>query len=369
MGHNATEDTDHPVHAARDPSDTAAGPSLALVDDPLFDEHWSARAQGHPERPERLAASRAGLAALQLEAPELRVHRLAPRDAAPDELLLVHEPRYVETLAAAHGQDGHFDADTYFGERSAAAALRAAGGALALVERLMRREEKAGVALLRPPGHHARPSGAMGFCLLNNVALAAARALTLGARRVAIVDWDVHHGNGTEEVFYDDPRVLYVSLHQSPLYPGTGAAADVGQGIGRGFNVNVPLSAGATSDVYREAFAALVSPILAAYAPDVLLVSAGYDAHARDPLGGMRLDDASYGDLMRSLLEATDGAPVGVFLEGGYDLAALQGAVAETCRALAGRPSRAPHEGTPGDTRFAEELARARRAQGPYWRL
>jgi acetoin utilization deacetylase AcuC-like enzyme len=344
-----------------------------LVDDPLFDEHWSARAHGHPERPERLTATRAGLSSLVHGDLNSRVQRLPTRDATPDELSLVHEAEYVEALDTVRGQDGYFDADTYYGAHSVPAALRAAGGALELADTLVRGECRQGLALLRPPGHHARPSGAMGFCLVNNAALAAARALSLGLRRVAIVDFDVHHGNGTEEIFYADPRVLYVSLHQYPFYPGTGAAGDAGEGEGRGYNVNVPLSAGATPDVYREAFDAVVTPVVSEYAPELLLVSAGYDAHQRDPLGGMLLDDASYFEMTRALARAAGGAPVGVLLEGGYDLQALQGAVAATGAALleAAPPAPSIPPGPPRslDPRHVEDIARARRAQLLYRRL
>jgi acetoin utilization deacetylase AcuC-like enzyme len=347
--------------------------SFALVDDPLFDEHWSTGAYGHPERPERLVASRQGLSKLELEQPPSRVQRLPPRDATLDELELVHEAEYVQEFQTVAGREGYFDSDTYYGARSVAAALRAAGGALELVDTLVRGDVSRGLALLRPPGHHARPSGAMGFCLVNNAALAAARALSLGVRRVAIVDWDVHHGNGTEEIFYADPRVLYVSLHQYPFYPGTGAASDAGQGEGRGYNVNVPLSAGATPEVYREAFDAVVAPIVSEYAPEVLLVSAGYDAHQRDPLGGMRLDDASYADMTRTLLRAAGNASVGVLLEGGYDLQALRGAVAATGAALLEPAARVQSPSLPPPAPISPshraEVERARRAQLPHWRI
>ncbi len=349
------------------------GHRVALVDDPLFDEHWAPEYRGHPERPERLQATRAGLSDLGSERAPL-LAQLRGRDASLDELVLVHEPRYVEALDAAAGLSGHFDEDTYYAPRSVAAARRAAGGAMELVDTLMRGEVRRGLALLRPPGHHARPSGAMGFCLINNAALAAAAALARGARRVVVVDWDVHHGNGTEEAFYSDPRVLYLSLHQSPLYPGTGAVGDVGAGEGRGFNVNLPLSPGATPDVYRAAFDSVVLPILAEYAPDLLLISAGYDAHERDPLGSMKLTDESYGDMTRSLITALPNVPVGVLLEGGYDLHALQGAVTSTCDALmSGRPDVSPSAGhaapIPLDTVHAAELERIRRTQRGYWHL
>lgn len=294
------------------------------------------------------------------------------REAEPAELALVHEPAYVEDLLRHAGQSGFFDADTYYSEGSISAALGAAGGAITLIEALWRRGGRA-LALPRPPGHHARPGAAMGFCLVNHVALAAARALALGAERVAIVDWDVHHGNGTEEIFYDDPRVLYVSLHERPLYPGTGALTDVGSGEGRGFTVNVPLSAGADNAVYAEAFRRIVEPVLAEFRPEVLLVSAGFDAHQRDPLAHMGLDHRAYADMTRRLLGVAPGVPFAVFLEGGYDLTGLETSLAATARVLlegADVPAPDPLSQAAGalSARHEEELAAAHRHHGKIWR-
>jgi acetoin utilization deacetylase AcuC-like enzyme len=227
-----------------------------------------------------------------------------------------------------------------------------------------------GVALLRPPGHHAEPDTAMGFCLINNVAVAAARALQDGARRVAIVDWDVHHGNGTQAAFYDDPRVLFVSLHQYPFYPGTGAPDEIGQGQGRGFTANVALPAGQGPETYAHAFARVVLPLLDQFAADIVLVSAGFDAHARDPLAQMNLDAPSYGAMAGALVEHAERAGhgrVALLLEGGYDLAALQDSVAAAARALLGQ-SFAPSQDAPSAAgRTAVE--RSQRALAPYWKL
>src|SRR5690606_29136484 len=193
--------------------------------------------------------------------------RVAPRPASEEELAWIHQPAYVETLLAASGSSGYFDADTYYNARSIDVARAASRGALDLAANLYRTGGR-GLALLRPPGHHARPGRAMGFCLLNHVALAAAQVLRLGAKRVAIVDWDVHHGNGTEEAFYDDPRVLYVSTHQYPHYPGSGAASDCGEKDGRGIHVNVPLPAGGNGTVSAASFRAWVDAICESYRPD-----------------------------------------------------------------------------------------------------
>jgi acetoin utilization deacetylase AcuC-like enzyme len=224
--------------------------------------------------------------------------------------------------------------------------------------------------LMRPPGHHARPAQSMGFCMINHVAVAARHALGRGARRVVILDWDVHHGNGTEEIFAHVPEVLYISLHQSPQYPGTGAARDVGLGGGRGYTVNVPLSAGAGNAVYAAAFERLLLPIIEQYAPDLTLVSAGYDAHQRDPLGGMQLDGQGYGWMTRRLLETAARGPsprIGFLLEGGYDLEGVRESVQHTLGALAAAPL--PLEAGVVDATFEAQIAASARAQRDFWRL
>jgi acetoin utilization deacetylase AcuC-like enzyme len=283
----------------------------------------------------------------------------------------VHRPAYLDELSRLDGERIQLDADTYLAPDSVAAAERAAGGAVELVDALLAGSLSRGAALLRPPGHHARPDGAMGFCLLNNVAVAAAHALGSGLNRVAIVDWDVHHGNGTQEMFFGDPRVLYVSLHQWPFYPGTGSADEIGEGEGLGFTVNVPLSSGARSGDYRAAFERVISPVLDSYAPELVLVSAGFDAHRNDPLAGMQLDSTAYGFMSRELGRVADksaGGKIALLLEGGYDLAALEASLADSLAALVDS-SRPPMAATPPSPSHELEIERSIRALRDRWPL
>jgi acetoin utilization deacetylase AcuC-like enzyme len=292
--------------------------SLLVASDPRFLDHDAGR--GHPERPARLTAVENGIAAAGLGEALVRVE---PRLATDDDLARVHDRQLVEALDrfdAAGG--GDIDADTTMGPGSMVAARLAAGAGLELVDRLKAGEGDAGFCAVRPPGHHATPRRAMGFCLFNNVAVVAA-ALADEGEKVVVVDYDAHHGNGTEEVFWRDPRVLYVSLHEWPLYPGTGALTDTGAGEGAGTTINVPLPAGATGDVYRRALDDLVLPAAEAHGATWLLISAGFDAHRADPLTGLGLTAGDFADITGDLLAV---APAGrrlLFLEGGYDLDGL----------------------------------------------
>jgi acetoin utilization deacetylase AcuC-like enzyme len=299
-------------------------PRALLLDDLRFDRH---RPPGHhPERPERLAAARAAL-----DPTKGRFDPVTARAATDEELARVHKPRFLEKLAALRGQQGYLDPDTYVSPESVDIARLAAGSLVAMVEAMITGPVSKGVALLRPPGHHARPSQAMGFCLLNNVAIAAAHARARGLSRVAVVDWDVHHGNGTQEMFWRDPGVIYISTHQFPFYPGTGDVDEVGEGDGRGYTVNVALAAGGGDAVYASAFDRVVLPVLAEYEPELVLVSAGFDASARDPLAQMELSANAFGWMARALARIADVSACGrmaLVLEGGYDLVALQGGLA-----------------------------------------
>ncbi|MDH5673871.1 MAG: histone deacetylase [Myxococcales bacterium] len=310
---------------------------IAIVDDATFDAHHE-RGGGHPERPERLTAARAGLYAT-LDA-DHRVSLDAP-PARPEQLCWIHDSAHVERIERALEQGyGHLDPDTFFSPGSREAALRAAGGAAALVTELCADEgSRRGVALLRPPGHHAEPNRAMGFCLYNNVAIAAMAALQAGCQRVAIVDWDVHHGNGTQAAFERDPRVLFVSLHQYPCYPGTGAPEEVGLGAAAGTTANLAIPPGQGSETYAYAFRRVVLPALDRFEPELILVSAGFDAHARDPLAQMQLDTESYAAMASALLRSADRlcqGRIAFILEGGYDLQALSDCWSSVGRSLLG---------------------------------
>lgn len=334
--------------------------------DPAFLEHDTGPT--HPEQPGRLTAAWAGVEAAGLAG---AVEILPAREATRAELERVHDAGYLDALdelVAAGG--GRLDPDTVASPGSLRAARRAAGLGLAAVERLAA-DASAGPAFLavRPPGHHAVPGRAMGFCLYNNVAVAAA-ALAGAGERVAVIDWDAHHGNGTQDVFDDDPRVFYASFHQSPLYPGTGGADDRGTGPGEGTTLNLPLPPGATGDVYLRALDEVVAPALAAFDPAWVLVSAGYDAHRADPLTQLGLSAGDFGDVAARVASlAPSSGRLVAFLEGGYDLPSVAASVAATLLTwVDGRPSHPepPTSGGPGQEVVARALAQAASAGRRY---
>jgi acetoin utilization deacetylase AcuC-like enzyme len=311
-------------------------PGLYYSDPACLEHDPRAYIPTHPDTPERLLA----IEQLLSDAGWLGWERRAAPAAERDQLELVHGVRHVDALrelSLAGG--GPIDPDTFVGEASYRAALHAAGGACEMTRALMAGEATLGFCGVRPPGHHAEHDRAMGFCLFNNVAVAAEVALRdLDARRVFILDWDVHHGNGTAETFRRRSDVLYASIHQAGLFPGTGSLSDVGSGPGEGYTINLPVPAGAEEDLWLSLLEHIVLPAAAAFQPDLVLISAGFDAHLDDPLGGCRLQAESFAEMARHThdMARTAGAPLGAILEGGYSPTALGLSVRETLAALSG---------------------------------
>lgn len=291
---------------------------MILISSPRFQEHTTP--PGHPERPERAEVFDQVASAWRDQGGTV----VEPRPATREELLRVHDADHVDAIEATNGRAVMLDADTFTSPESYEIALLAAGAAVQAAEHALDTKETA-FALVRPPGHHAERDKPMGFCLFNNIAVAAAAAVARGLSRVAVVDIDVHHGNGTQWMFYTDPRVLYVSTHQFPFYPGTGAADEVGSGAGKGFTFNLPLAAGATDADYAAAYRTIAA-VLEKFAPELLLVSAGFDAHEDDPLASMRMTTAGYAAVVKSLADSAvrAGCPMALVTEGGYDLDALR---------------------------------------------
>ena len=295
----------------------------------------------HPEQAARLRSVESMLAA----ADWLGWERVQSPPASSAMIERVHPAAHVEAMAAAArraastGSAVLLDADTVVSPGSFDAALHAAGGAVEMVRRLLAGDERVGFSAHRPPGHHAPAAHAMGFCLFNNVAVAARHALDeLGRERVAIIDWDVHHGNGTPDIFWDSDAVLFCSVHQMPLYPGSGHASEIGAGAGEGYTVNLPVPPGAGDDVFNELVRDEISDRVRAFAPDLLLVSAGFDAHREDPLAECEVSEAGFAEMAHTVGALAEGLgiPLGLVLEGGYAIDALARSVLATMEALSG---------------------------------
>jgi acetoin utilization deacetylase AcuC-like enzyme len=335
---------------------------MIVVASPQFGAHVTP--PGHPERIERaevfdrVAAGWAARGGRSIE----------PRPATREELARVHNGEYLDEIEATAGRAAMLDPDTFTSPQSQEVALLAAGAAIKAVDHALVAKEPA-FALVRPPGHHAERDRAMGFCLYNNVAVAAAHGIARGLSRVAVVDIDVHHGNGTQWIFYDDARVLYVSTHQFPFYPGTGAAGEVGHAAGAGFTVNVPLEAGAGDADYSLVYHSIVRPVLEQFGPELVIVSAGFDAHERDPLASMRVTTSGYAAIVQSLRVSAGGAGLVLVTEGGYDLQALAECLEASFTVLS---ETTLHDSEPASSdsapRGERALAAVRAAQSAYWR-
>ena len=342
--------------------------SLTLFTSDHFADHLTP--PGHPER-----VARAEI--MQVVASEFRSRGgevLAPLAATSEHLARVHDPDYLSMLREVAGRAVALDADTYTSPQSYDVAMLAAGAAVGAVEHVLDGPRAStAFALVRPPGHHAERNRAMGFCLFNNIAIAAAHARAQGLERVAIVDYDVHHGNGTQWSFYDDPSVLFVSSHQYPFYPGTGAAADVGRDRGQGFTVNLPLEAGAGDADYDLVYRAITWPIVEQFKPQLILVSAGFDAFKDDPIGGMRVTAAQFERLTAAIVDIAgrvcDGRVVAV-LEGGYDIVGLGACIRAAIAALEGHSPAAQQPAPAEETRRADAcIAAVRPNLARFWTL
>ena len=303
---------------------------IPVYTDGVFLEHDTG--PGHPERPARLESC---LKALKdSDSLSGKISWRTGRPATQREILRCHQGRHYEKVLKARGLQGRFDADTVHSEKSVDASLLAAGCLLSAVETCYGGEHPAAFCLVRPPGHHATPSRAMGFCLFNSVAIAARHLQQMGCRKILIIDWDVHHGNGTQDIFYADPTVFFYSLHQSPLYPGTGAAKEKGEGAGEGATLNRPLKAGFEAGAYRELFSRDLDRIFEDFDPDFALISAGFDSHAEDPLGGLTLRSKDFAWLTRNVRDRLSPGRLVSALEGGYNIEALSRCVVSHLEAL-----------------------------------
>jgi acetoin utilization deacetylase AcuC-like enzyme len=329
----------------------------------------------HPESPARIEV----LVRMLEGDPPVPFLSVPPRPATMDELAAVHERSYIDFIRSTAGKTVPLDMDTTAGPKTWETALLAAGGFLEALDRVMDGSAGNALALVRPPGHHAEASRAMGFCVFNNIAVGAEHLRRRhGLRRILIVDWDLHHGNGTERAFYERADVLYFSTHQSPLYPGTGASRFFGHGEGAGYNLNIPLCAGKGDADFLHIFESILAPVAVEFAPEFILVSAGFDIAAGDPLGGMAVTPAGFGrltDVLLGLAARTAGGRLAIVLEGGYDLPSLRDGVGAVLKALGNGPGKAaleePRTGAPGtpSPSLRVELEEALRVFRKKWEI
>lgn len=331
-----------------------------LVYHPIYLEHDT---DGHPERKERLTT-----ALKKIEASGLDLEFITPRPATFEEVRAIHSSGYIDQVKAISERGGgYLDLDTVVSRRSYEAALMSAGGVITGINCVINDLDNA-FALARPPGHHALPNRGMGFCLFNNVAIGAKYAQKQGLEKVLIVDWDVHHGNGTSAIFYDDRSVMYFSVHQFPHYPGTGRVKELGMDGAEGFTVNVPLPWGTGNSGYFAVFEEILRPVALEFDPEIVLVSAGQDPHQADPLGGMNLTTEAFGSMAAAVKEIADSCCEGrlvAALEGGYNLDSLSDSIVAILRAFKGE-AEAPIE-VEEETRVAERIEEVKRAMSPYW--
>lgn len=339
---------------------------VGVVKDKVYLEHVAD--QFHPESPQRLYCIYDMIEKL----PQEDLVYISPRFASNDEICLIHDARYCMTVAQTAGKScTRLDPDTSTSPMSYQAACMAVGGVLNLADILMGGEIDNGIALVRPPGHHAEANRAMGFCLFNNIAIAARYLIQqYGLERILLVDFDLHHGNGTQHSLYDDPKILYFSTHQYPYYPGSGWYKEIGQGDGKGYTINVPLAYGMGDADYDYIFNQLLVPVADDFQPQIVLVSAGFDIHRNDPLGGMAVTEAGFDRMTRTLLDIASshcGGKMLVALEGGYDLDGLTKSVRAVIMAMRGMPSNASIQGEPCKAAM-QTVADVKEALRDYWK-
>jgi len=339
---------------------------VGIVLDKLYVDHDNG--MGHPESQERILAIVDMLKFTNLFD---EVVRIEPRDATKEEIILVHTPEHYDKIASTKGKPKVFlDADTSTCAVSFDAALRAAGGTISAIDSVLSGDVNRAFPIVRPPGHHAEADRPMGFCLFNNVAVGAAYLTEVkGLERVLVIDWDVHHGNGTQHIFEDTSKVLYFSTHQYPFYPGTGAAQETGTGEGTGYTVNVPMEPGMGDDEFIQIFEEILNPIIDQYKPEFILVSAGFDIYSEDPLGGMKVTPEGFAKLTRLLTDAADKVCDGkiVFLlEGGYNLDGLWISTKEVIEELLDK-KRTEYKLSVSETKVDSLIENIKKVYSDYW--